>query len=500
MRPTLFDKEIRAFLILILVTVFLTACTTYRLAKPPTIESACLQQFEALDTKLENAGLHDAGAYRIPGFPFLRLTRFMASFTGELDSLEKRRTWVQALRIEDQQARESELRNLGVNTAGTDLDTLAGCGDALVANTLNRPEKFDQLLVRARVPDDYSVIARVFGLYPFAVPFLKQGIAGYHDKVRSNFAGSLHPAPGADLIIYTPEDKRNLSGQGGNLFENVDRDPLGRPQISEQFKKQLFRMHAPVWWVEELTSDDRPGRPVWRNGERVITSDHAVVYTKIAHTRVDDQVLLQLVYVMWFPARTPDWVLDPYAGDFDALIWRVTLDAQGQPLMYDSIHGCGCYHYFFMARPLHKNPQDGWDGQDNQNSQNSQDSYWQEPVLFPQADVPSPPLVLRLEAGTHYLRRVLPLHAVEDSKAQTYRLLPYSQLHSLPDGRGGYKSLFAENGLLPGSERLERFWLWPSGVISPGAMRQWGRHATAFVGRRHFDDPCLFEDLFTGSN
>jgi hypothetical protein len=34
------------------------------------------------------------------------------------------------------------------------------------------------------------------------------------------------------------------------------------------------------------------------------------------------------------------------------------------------------------------------------------------------------------------------------------------------------------------------------GVPDPGAMRQWGRHATAFVGRRHFDDPFLIERYF----
>jgi hypothetical protein len=27
-------------------------------------------------------------------------------------------------------------------------------------------------------------------------------------------------------------------------------------------------------------------------------------------------------------------------------------------------------------------------------------------------------------------------------------------------------------------------------------MRQWGRHATAFVGHRHFDDADLFEKYF----
>jgi len=32
--------------------------------------------------------------------------------------------------------------------------------------------------------------------------------------------------------------------------------------------------------------------------------------------------------------------------------------------------------------------------------------------------------------------------------------------------------------------------------MTPGAMRQWGRHATAFVGRRHFDDADLIERRF----
>ena len=26
-------------------------------------------------------------------------------------------------------------------------------------------------------------------------------------------------------------------------------------------------------------------------------------------------------------------------------------------------------------------------------------------------------------------------------------------------------------------------------------MRQWGHHATAFIGRRHFDDADLFENI-----
>jgi len=49
---------------------------------------------------------------------------------------------------------------------------------------------------------------------------------------------------------------------------------------------------------------------------------------------------------------------------------------------------------------------------------------------------------------------------------------------------------------VPGTERAERYFFWPMGVPEPGAMRQAGRHATAFVGRRHFDHPGLLERYF----
>ena len=71
----------------------------------------------------------------------------------------------------------------------------------------------------------------------------------------------------------------------------------------------------------------------------------------------------------------------------------------------------------------------------------------------------------------------------------------YDVLRSLPSDNE-YRSLFGTHGLVAGTERSERFLLWPMGIRSPGAMRQWGRHSTAFVGRRHFDDAFLIESLF----
>jgi hypothetical protein len=55
---------------------------------------------------------------------------------------------------------------------------------------------------------------------------------------------------------------------------------------------------------------------------------------------------------------------------------------------------------------------------------------------------------------------------------------------------------FRPDGIVPGSERGACH-VPPMGVPEPGAQRQWGRHATAFVGRRHFDDPGLLERYFT---
>ena len=74
------------------------------------------------------------------------------------------------------------------------------------------------------------------------------------------------------------------------------------------------------------------------------------------------------------------------------------------------------------------------------------------------------------------------------------RQISDKQVDFLPGG--GTRSLYGPDGLVAGSERAERWLFWPMGTASAGAMRQWGHHATAFVGRRHFDDADLFDRRF----
>ena len=101
-------------------------------------------------------------------------------------------------------------------------------------------------------------------------------------------------------------------------------------------------------------------------------------------------------------------------------------------------------------------------------------------------------MVIRVAAGNHYVQRV---YFEAGGANVSYSLQVYRELRSLPAG-AGRRSLFAPDGLVPASRRGERWLLWPSGVRSPGAMRQWGHHAVAFLGKRHFDDPELMARYF----
>ncbi len=107
-----------------------------------------------------------------------------------------------------------------------------------------------------------------------------------------------------------------------------------------------------------------------------------------------------------------------------------------------------------------------------------------------------------LATRTHYLERVTIEPSADAQRgASALRVLAQDRLRALPvlgAGTTGSEthSAYGPDGLIPGTERAERFLFWPMGIPSAGQMRQWGRHATAFVGRRHFDDAALFEKRF----
>jgi hypothetical protein len=267
------------------------------------------------------------------------------------------------------------------------------------------------------------------------------------------------------------------------ILGRAELDPLGLPALSARELTRAAALYAPSFEIAITGDYDRFGPLRW-GGSAVplVDATAAAAYVQQAYTRYQDRVLLQLVYTIWFAERPPEDGADLLAGQLDGLVWRVTLAPDGEPLLYDTIHPCGCYHQFFptpRAKPrAAPDPREEWAFV---------------PLTLPRVDQAERPLV-RLAPRTHYVERVTLVRGA-DSVAR-YAFLDYDLLRSLPLPEGGRRSIFGVDGLVAGSERAERFLYWPMGIASAGAMRQWGRQATAFVGRRHFDDADLIERRF----
>lgn len=477
-----------AKLILLCVTSFLTGCATVetRPAAPAgDVLTTCRMLYQEVDAAIERAGVRDYGSSPIRDFPYLRTTRLLASFSSELTAQKHWTTWTTHMADLDAESRVLELRNLPTpmegHRNGTLDEELNHCRERLLAADLAQPERRKMLRNAARVPDDYVTWWRALGLYPLTALVVSSRISAWHTETHNTYATPLAALPVAgELVRWAPSPGALLTApQVGDILHH-SLDPLGIPMPTITELDRLFDTFAPAWEVDVVDNNDRIGTPRWDNGPMVDVT-RPTVYRKVSHTRFGGQVLLQLNYIVWFPARSGN---DIYAGQLDGLNWRVTLGPDGEPWLYDAIHNCGCYHEFFTSHHLRLRD-------------DFPTSYF-EPPLLPQPAPEQQPLVLRIAPRTHFIQRI---YHDQSSPELLLAVQPtawenYGTLRSLPTA-DGYRSLFGIHGLIAGTERPERFLLWPMGIRSPGAMRQWGRHATAFVGRRHFDDAFLIESLFT---
>lgn len=467
-----------------LLPLVLGACAHGPLFAPMQTEvdarAWCRALYEDVEQRIQDAGLADGGAYRVPGYPYLRSDRLLAALGENLPEGWRQLAWMDRLARLDWDARQLELQRLHA-AGGLDeplqqlLPRLQRCSAALIETELQKPEQRAELQELAQVPDDYSTGARVLGLYPLALPFLRWGVAGYQDEVRARFEAPLPPA--SQMRHWLPPEAAPVSSEDiRDWIGTAAADPLGMPRIEPAQWQQLLAAHAPSFWIEQQSNADLPGAPVW-SAEGIPGVDPArpTLYAYGSFTRFEGRVLPQLVYTLWFDRRAPEPGWDPYAGPLDGVVWRVTLGANGHPIAYDSIHSCGCYHLVFPAldRALRA------------------PGFWEDPILAPQTAPAAPSLAVVLAAGTHQVLRVLPREQVPQGNAARLSMQPYRSLLN-----ANAPPLFGTGGLVEGSQRSERFYLWPTGVRSPGAMRQAGRQATAFTGKRHFDDPDLLCEVY----
>ena len=449
-----------------LLSLLLSGCV-----HPPAANTACTALFAQLQTA--SAAVRDAQYHQLPGFAGLRSERSLALLGHSAVSPEQRRLWLQRLADLDQQASHIEIAQLPTVQRQhwrqpAQQSALDNCRAAQIDVLLAEPAAFTRALQAAQVPDDYLGWARVLGLYPLFKPAYRRGIDAWQQQAAQTQA----PLDSPQWLGYQP-----IAQPAAKALAPLPTDSLGLPQADAEQLQALFARHAPWLKVAQSSRHDRIGSPYYRaDGERDLQTVQPRLYQHSSWSRIDGRWHLQLVYQLWFSQRPKQQPLDLFGGELDGLLWRVTLDEQGNALLYDSIHPCGCWHGLYL-------PADSpW-----QFAQPADEEARQARRLAFGGDQAA---TLWLDAQNHQLQWV-------DSRRSTYPATVYQratldQLRQLPHPQG-QRSLYAAHGLVPATERLERWLLWPSGVRSPGAMRQWGRHATAFIGRAHFDDPQLLD-------
>lgn len=441
----------------------------------------CRERYAEIDTQIDAAGVRDGAFYRVPGYPYMRTDRLLASYAHEVQGLNEVAGWMRRMRELDQESREFEMRNLGMSLqeVGLKRSRLQDCGRVLAAVELDSPEALNGLRDAVQPPDEYSGVARALGLYPLMAPLLKSHTTRQQEQAQAQFSRAVdQTAAQRPAVHWKTQEVEDLSLVPTD-FEKAYPDELGMPGLVDSAWRALAEAHAPQLWVESDDAVNQPGVPVWKDGGLAVDASKPVVHYHVDFARFGGHALVRVNYFLWFRKAGAEGI---DGADVDGLIWRVTLDRQAEPLVYESLHASGRDHYWFPAQALQQR-------QDN-------NGYWIDPPLFPQDGLAPRMPVLRLAQEQHELRRVLPASEVAEGPVRTYALERYEDLYLAPTPDGGTRSIFGADGFVAGSDATEPVWLLASGMRRPGALRQYGHHATSLLGQRHFDDPHLLEEVF----
>lgn len=486
-----------------LLAALLAGCAVFQAAPPyfedhlhsaSAAERECAQWYRTLDAEIDAAGVRDAQYPQLSGFPYLRVDRPLASLRDRAGANDAAfQAFAQQLLGLDFDARRHEIENLPASSAlerAAMLKRMHECGRLLRDADLAKPAARAAILEAAWVSDDYSLANRALGLYPLSSIVFADGVRRSEAESSAVFGSELQAPAGAVLVRHAPPQLPPMTRAAvAALLGRAELDALGPQALSERELQRIAAQYAPIFEVAVTGDYDRFGLLRWSLGDPVpeVDSSAPTAYVQQAFTRYRDgngrdRILLQLVYTIWFSQRPPSDAGDLLSGRLDGLVWRVTLAPDGEPLLYDSIHPCGCYHQFFPTPRARLRP-----------APDTLEEWAFTPQQLPHVAPDERPLV-RLASRTHYIERVSLVRGADS--VERYAFLAYDALRSLPRPEGGRRSVFGADGLIAGTERAERFLFWPMGIRSAGAMRQWGRQATAFVGRRHFDDADLIERRF----
>lgn len=444
--------------------------------------NGCRQRYAEMDARIDAAGVRNPAFYRVPGFPYLRTDRLMASYRDQLGTFDEAAGWVRRMREFDQEAREFEYEALGMTSQEAAIlrFEFLVCSQGLAGLEMEIPENFELVRQSAVVPDDYSTKAQVLGLYPLSTPLLRSKISRFEKEVRAEFAEPVDTLLGAGpqrLWQVAPTEDRSLVPK--HLYDTSP-DELGLPGLVDSAWRAIAEANAPELATLADSKTGQLGAPVWTASGLAVDTARPTVNYQIGFVRFGQMSLIQVDYFLWFN-RPAEAGAAKDGVPVDGLIWRVTLDEFLKPLAYDSLRASGREHFWFPAQPRLQRQADV-DGQ---------------PPFLPQEGLApaSPRLVL---AGSHGGLRQVQSADVPMSKAETrqYQLQRYEELYRLPLPGGGARSLFDTAGYVPGTDSVAPAWMLASGITDPGRLRHLAHLPIDYIGRRHFDDAHLLEAVF----
>ena len=437
----------------------------------------CRDRYREIDAKIDAAGVRNPAYYRVPGFPYFRTDRLLASYRNEVHDINEVGGWVRHLRELDQEAREFEYENLGMTRQEIAIQRFEflNCGRGLSALELDDPEVMKRLLDTVNPPGENSggFLQRI-GLAGLLEPLLRDRVLERQSALSQAFQ-----TPLPEVIGNAPVQFWQVAATGDpsvipKKLDDTLPDELGLPGLFESAWVAIAEANAPRLLLAQAGEDSRLGTPVVTpDGIGVDVASPRVDY-QIGFTRFGGRALIQVFYFVWLkPERAG-------AAGLDGFVWRATLDENLQPLVYDAVRSSGLDHVWFPVQGVKRREPAAQAG---------------EPALLPQAG-PAPVRPVLVLDRSNYLRRVVAEDALPGAKANQYALQRYEDLSRLRTPGGGARNLFAPDGALAGGNAPVNSLAILSGIPGLGLPRHVAHLPGSLLASRAFDDPAALDEVF----
>jgi len=299
---------------------------------------------------------------------------------------------------------------------------------------------------------------------------------------------------GPDVDLYTPNPALYAAGEEETDIQERDRLARYAPIIlQERVKDPDYEPDTDLIGTIRLAG-------LAKAPKVAVDTKAPSVYAYHSDTLIGGERHAQLTYTYWFPRHPKLKFGDAEAGDIEGATLRITLDRDGRPLIFETLLNCGCYHRCYPSDALESAACDSFGAPlkgkrfcVERKVAGRMDWILPEVVDVPAVGERRPILFSRAgyhgPAGITFDRKELADRTVRAERA--YQLRRYDELEHLSVD-DGYGSMFLDNGLVRGAERLEGALLALTGMLSAGQPRQRGTQLLHW-DQYDLDDPHLLE-------